>query len=197
MTGRNNAGAPELQVRSKQRARRPWWMLIQGMCALLFGLLAIFWPHLTLILFFYVFGVYAIVEGLAPLAQAIFGGKRAQTRGRWILFLEGAASIVCGSLCILLARSNSKLLVYILVAWLLFKGFSFLMQARERGWMIGLAGLLAFTAGIYLLFNPFTGLRNILLLLGIFALIMGVLLLVRGWKARSSSRTPEPHIHSA
>src|SRR5262249_49492280 len=137
------------------------------------------------------------LEGLAPLGQAIFGGKRAQTRGRWILFLEGAVSIAAGILCILLPRSAGLLLLYVIAVWLLFKGVSFLMQARERGWIIGLAGLLAFLAGLYLILHPSSGFHNLLLLLGTISLVMGVLLLVRGWRARSARRTPEPHISSA
>lgn len=197
MTKRNGADVAESQTRDRQKSRRYWWMLTQGVCAILFGLLAIFWPHLTISLFLYVFGVYAILEGLAPLSQAIFGGKHAQTRGRWVLFLEGTVSIVCGFLSTILARSPGSFLAYIIAIWLLFKGVSFLMQTKERGWMMGLVGLLALLAGFYLLLHPTSGFRTLLLLLGIFALIMGVLLLIRGWRARPTHRTPEPHIHSA
>ncbi len=165
-------------------SRRYWWMMFQGLCALIFGILAIFWPKLTLFLFLYVFGVYAIIDGLGPLASAIFGGKRAQVRGRPILFLEGIVSIVAGVLCLILPRTNNRLLLYVVAAWLLLKGISFLMQTRQRGWLLGLVGVLAILAGLYIFIAPNLGVRLVLLLIGIFALIMGVVLIQRGWRAR-------------
>ena len=166
--------------------RRYWWMMFQGLCALAFGILAIFWPKLTLFLFLYVFGVYAIIDGLGPLGSAIFGGKRAQIRGRPILFLEGIASIVAGVLCLILPRANNRLLLYIVAAWLLLKGISFLLQIRQRGLLIGLVGLLAILAGLYIFLTPNLGVRLVLLLIGIFALIMGIVLILRGWRARAA-----------
>jgi uncharacterized membrane protein HdeD (DUF308 family) len=129
-------------------------MMFQGLCALAFGLLAIFWPKLTLFLFLYVFGIYAIIDGLGPLASAIFGGKRAQLRGRPILFLEGIVSVVAGVLCLILPRANNRLLLYIVAAWLLLKGMSFLLQIRQRGLLIGLVGILALLAGLSIFLAP-------------------------------------------
>jgi len=165
-------------------SQRYWWVIFQGLCALAFGILAIFWPRLTLFFFLYIFGVYAIIEGLGPLGSAIFGGKRAQVRGRQILFLEGIISVVCGILCLVLPRANNRLLLYVVAAWLLLKGISFLMQTRRRGLLIGLVGILAILAGLYVFITPNIGVRLVLLLIGIFALIMGVVLIRRGWRAR-------------
>jgi uncharacterized membrane protein HdeD (DUF308 family) len=54
-----------------QIARRYWGMsLVRGIVAIIFGLLAIFWPHLTFRLFMLVFGIFAIVEGIILLGNA-------------------------------------------------------------------------------------------------------------------------------
>jgi uncharacterized membrane protein HdeD (DUF308 family) len=188
MRGSKKKSVTTDETQSSKVTQRYWWLLGQGLCALLFGILAIFWSKLTLFLFLYIFGIYAIIDGLAPLGQAIFGGERAQRRGRQILILEGIISIVCGVLTLLLPRAHNRLLFYIVAAWLLLKGISFVMQARARGWLTGLLGVLAIGAGLYILLNPTAGPHNILLLVGIFALVMGVLLLVRGWRARSRQR---------
>jgi uncharacterized membrane protein HdeD (DUF308 family) len=61
----SNMSAP-LQV-----ARRYWGMsLVRGVVAIIFGLLAIFWPHLTFAIFMVVFGIFAIVEGVILLGNA-------------------------------------------------------------------------------------------------------------------------------
>lgn len=52
-------------------ARRYWGMsLIRGIVAIIFGLLAIFWPHLTFLLFMLIFGIFAIVEGIILFGSA-------------------------------------------------------------------------------------------------------------------------------
>ena len=54
-----------------QIARRYWGMsLVRGIIAIVFGLLAIFWPHLTFKLFMVAFGIFAIVEGVILLVNA-------------------------------------------------------------------------------------------------------------------------------
>ena len=54
-----------------QVVRRYWGMsLVRGIIAIVFGLLAIFWPHLTFKLFMVVFGIFAIVEGVILIGNA-------------------------------------------------------------------------------------------------------------------------------
>lgn len=169
-------------------SQRYWWLLAQGVCALAFGFLAIFWSNRAIFLFLYAFGAYAVVDGLIPLGHAIFGGKQAQTRSRQTLFLEGAISVVCGLLVLLLPRTNNWLLFYVIAAWLVLKGVSLLMQMRARGWITSLIGIVALLMGLYLFINPVNGFHNLFRLLGFFALFMGVLLIVRGWRARSARK---------
>ena len=184
----NKNQANRAENRRTKLSQRYWWLLAQGICALVFGILAIFWAKWTIFVFLYAFGAYAIVDGLLPLGHAIFGGKRAQIRGRQILFLEGIISIVCGALCLLLPRTNRWLLFYVVAVWLVLKGTSFIMQTRVRGWITGLIGVVALLMGLYLFINPSHGFRNLFQLLGFFALVMGVLLIVRGWRARAAHR---------
>ncbi len=61
----SNMSAP-LQI-----ARRYWGMsLVRGIVAIIFGLLAIFWPHLTFAIFMVVFCILAIVEGVILIGNA-------------------------------------------------------------------------------------------------------------------------------
>ncbi len=173
-------------TKATKAAPRYWWLMAQGLCALVFGILAIFWPKLTLTLFLYVFGIYAIIEGLPPLGQAIFGGKQAQVRGRRSLLLEGLISVVAGVLCLVLPRAHERLLLYVVAAWLLLKGITYVMQTRSRGWQTSLLGVLAILIGIVVFFVVTISVHLVLLLVGIFALIMGALLFRRGWRARAA-----------
>jgi uncharacterized membrane protein HdeD (DUF308 family) len=51
---------------------RAWWMLIlRGTVALLFGILTLFWPGLTLLLLITLFSAYAIAGGIVAIGAAI------------------------------------------------------------------------------------------------------------------------------
>src|SRR5579884_2099155 len=76
---------------------RNWWMLaIRGLAALIFGLLAILWPGITLATLVLFYGAYVFVDGIFAVIAAI---NRAEHRSSWVpLLLLGVVSIVAGLL---------------------------------------------------------------------------------------------------
>jgi hypothetical protein len=48
-----------------------WWLLLRGIAAITFGLLALLWPGLTLLILVFMWGIYAIVDGIIALWAAI------------------------------------------------------------------------------------------------------------------------------
>lgn len=174
-------------------SQRYWWLLIQGVCALIFGALAIWAPQMTIYLFLRLFGLYALIDGLIPIGQVVISRLRThvRTRGEGMLIVEGGVGVIVGLFCLFLPRVQTTLLVYVIGAWLLLKGISFVTQVRQRGWIIGLVGILALAAGIYLFINPTSGLRRVLILIGVFLLGMGVLLLIRSWRAWRTQALPK------
>ncbi|MBV8810976.1 MAG: DUF308 domain-containing protein, partial [Acidobacteriaceae bacterium] len=67
---------------------RRWWMLLlRGIIAIIFGLLAFAWPGLTLIILTALFGGYALVDGIFALVAGI--------HARWVvLALIGVLGII-------------------------------------------------------------------------------------------------------
>jgi len=61
-----------------------WWaMVLRGIAAVLFGLAALFWPGMTLLVLLVVFAVYALVDGLlAGLVVLFWPGTRRRGRVR-------------------------------------------------------------------------------------------------------------------
>ena len=185
-------------------SQRYWFLLAQGVCAVAFGILAIAWPRLTFFLFLTIFGIYALVDGGILLLHGLTGWGRARTTtrvnartgagtswGRWLLLVEGGVGVIVGLLCIILPHTPNRALLFIIAAWLVIKGIGFLLQAAARGWITGITGLLAIAAGIYLFVEPKSAFRNILLVIGIYALIMGAMLLFRSWKAKAAQTAPQ------
>ena len=51
-----------------------WWLvLLRGIAAIAFGILAFFWPAIALLTLVFLWGTYAIVDGVFALAAAIAG----------------------------------------------------------------------------------------------------------------------------
>ena len=49
-----------------------WWMiLVRGIFGVIFGIIALVWPGITVVALVFVFGIYSIVDGVVTLVRAI------------------------------------------------------------------------------------------------------------------------------
>ena len=73
-----------------------WWMLlIRGIAAIAFGILAFVWPGLTLITLTLLWGAYAITDGVFAI-WAAFNAVGGDAGPRWWLGIGGVVSILAG-----------------------------------------------------------------------------------------------------
>src|SRR5258708_5611031 len=112
----------------------PRWktLMIEGLCAIIFGIVAIAWPGLTFMVFLYIFVDSALIEGLTLTNSAHYQRRApmawespttAAQPGSWmILLLEGLLSIIAGLLCLFLPRYSTQGLLYVIAIWALFIG---------------------------------------------------------------------------
>src|SRR5207248_3937769 len=72
-----------------------WWLLLlRGIAAVVFGVLAFIWPGLTLLTLVILYGAFAIVDGVLALA-AVFG-RTGPDVPKWWLVLTGVLDIGAG-----------------------------------------------------------------------------------------------------
>ncbi len=63
-----------------------WWaLLLRGLLAALFGLIALFWPGMTLWVLVLLFGAYALVDGVFALVAAAIGGRHSRLGGAAVI----------------------------------------------------------------------------------------------------------------
>ena len=159
-----------------------WAMIFRGIAAALFGLAALFWPGMTLLVLLVIFAVYAIVDGLL----AIVAGIRVSGGHRWLLLAEGAIGLLAGLVVLFWPGAAALVLVYVISAWAIFTGLLKVVMAIsfrrqiENGWLMGHGGVLSVLFGVVLGFLPGAGLVTLVWLVGIYALILGVALIVLG-----------------
>jgi uncharacterized membrane protein HdeD (DUF308 family) len=179
-----------LQNAVAQVALRNWWMVaLRGVLALLFGLVALFFPRIALLAFIYVFAAYAIIDGLVAITVAI-RERGSLSRWGWVL-AEGILSVAAGVVAAVYPGLTALVLLYVVAAWAILTGIAELVTAfsiREqasREWALGAAGVLSIVFGILLFISPRAGILALLWVVGLYAILFGILFLVRAFQLRS------------
>jgi uncharacterized membrane protein HdeD (DUF308 family) len=166
-----------------------WWALVlRGIVAILFGLVAFVWPHITLAALVFLFGAYAFVDGVIAIAAGV--KSHAEYDRWWVLLLEGILNIVAGVFAFALPGITALVLLILIAAWAIVTGVFEITAAIQMRkyvtgeWLLVLAGIASVLFGAALLFNPAVGALAVIWLIGIYALVFGVLLVALGFKLR-------------
>ena len=164
-----------------------WWALaVRGVAAILFGLVALIWPGLTLAVLIIVYGAYAIVDG----AFAIVAGFRAGGTRRWLLLAESVFSILAGLIALFWPGITALVLLYVISLWAIFGGLLriagavLLRREIDNEWTMALSGVLWILLGVVLVALPGIGLLSLAWLIGVFALGAGITLLALAFRVR-------------
>ena len=93
----HESACPAGTMSAMDRLVRGWWMMgIRGILALAFGGAVLAWPRLDFGAVVFLFGCYALLDGIWTLAAALrVSGK---TLAAWPVALEGLVSMVLGGL---------------------------------------------------------------------------------------------------
>jgi uncharacterized membrane protein HdeD (DUF308 family) len=159
-----------------------WWIfLLRGIFALIFGVVAVFYPASAFLALVLIFGAFALVDGILTLIAAFT--SNAKSENWWWLILSGILGIIVGILTLIQPAAMAGALVLIIGVWALINGvFQIITAIRIRKlitgefWLI-LSGLFAAIFGILVLTNPFAGVFAMGLLIGIYAIIFGITLI--------------------
>jgi uncharacterized membrane protein HdeD (DUF308 family) len=181
-----------------------WWViLVRGVVAVLFGLLALVWPGLTLLALILLFGIYAIIDGVMSFARAFTAGRHGQS---WVWpVIGGIISVAAGIIAFVWPGETALILVFIIAAWALLTGIveivSGIALRREitDEWLLILGGVISVIFGVLVFLRPGAGALAIVWLIGFFAIVLGVQRVafafrVRDWTQRivpgSQKHTP-------
>lgn len=175
-----------------------WWtvrglrmmLVVRAVLALVIGVVALAWPEMTLLALAVAFGVYAILDGVARIVDAV----RHRGRERWWLgLLGGLVGVAAGVVALFWPDVTALALAIVVGAWAVVSGAAEIadsVRLRRAGgpvWMLALAGVLSLVAGIVILVWPVQGAIGLALLFGAFALAYGVLLGVLAAALRPSA----------
>ncbi len=170
-----------------------WWLfLLRGVLALIFGIAALFFPTAAFLSLVFVFGIFAFVDGVFTVWAAFT--SNAKSENWWWLILEGAFGILIGILTLVQPAAMGQAWLLLIAVWAIVTGlFEIITAVRLRKaiegelWYI-LAGLASLIFGVLVLIYPISGAVAIGLLLGIYAIIFGIILIALSLGLRKFKR---------
>ncbi|WP_064256428.1 HdeD family acid-resistance protein [Rhodococcus sp. D-6] len=169
-----------------------WWVvLLRGILAVLFGVVALVWPGITVWALVVVFAAYAIIDGIVLVVQSV--RDKPEGWGWWLAM--GVISVLAGLVALFWPGITALALLYVIAFYAILFGITGIVggirfrKVPESGWVWSvLAGVVAVLFGIVLLIFPGEGILSLIVLLGIYAILFGVLLIILAFQARSAAK---------
>ena len=177
-----------------ERATHRWWTLVvRGILAIAFGIVAVVEPPAAVMAMVFVFGIYAIADGLTALSVLL--SPATPERGGWLLGLGGVVSVAAGIMALAWPGITAVALFFLIAWWAIILGCTEILTAIsyskviDNEWAIVVSGLLWIAFGVIVLVWPGAGVVAILAIIATFAIIRGVMLIVAGARLRRLGNT--------
>ena len=184
------------------KVTRAVWVLvlIRGICAIVFGILALVAPLMAAVAIVYVFAAFALVEGVVEIVHAVRVRDRDKRWG-WLLAM-GIIAILAGIVAFVFP--GGALLVYgsfvlaIIAFYAVAMGIAGFPAAasmtdggrKALGYVVAvLSILLGVFLAIFLLVDPAVAILNLIWVVGVWAIIIGVTLVIAAISARVQNRS--------
>ena len=167
-------------------ARRWWALALRGVIAVLFGLLTFFIPGVTLISLVLLFGFYAILDGTFDIVSAMKAPGH-----HWPLLVEGIVGIVAGIVTFMWPGITAMVLLYLIAFWAILTGVLEIVagiRLREviaNEMLLILMGVISTLFGILIIIFPGAGALAIIIWIGAYAVVFGIILIVLAFRLRS------------
>ena len=171
-----------------------WWLLLlRGIAAIAFGVLAFFWPGLTLITLTWLWGAYTLSDGVIDI-WAAFNASGDDAGSRWWLGLSGIVSILAGLIAFLYTGISTLVLLMFIAVWAVIIGAIqiwgaiALRSVLQHEWLLILNGALSISFGVILMTRPGAGALAVAWIIGWYAILFGCLYIAFAFRLREYKR---------
>lgn len=187
-------GEQPFEVPMVEVLARNWWLVgLRGIAALVFGLLTLFNPAVSLAVLILFFGAYALVYGLFMAVGAV--ANRRGERSWGAMLAGGILGVLIGVVTFMMPGLTALTLVFLIAAWAVLTGAAEIATGirlrREISgeWLLILAGLISVAFGVVLAFFPGAGALALTLWIGAWAVVLGIIQIMVAVRLRSWKRS--------
>jgi uncharacterized membrane protein HdeD (DUF308 family) len=162
--------------------------LFRGLAAILFGVLTLVWPKLSLTALVFLFGVFAVISGITAVVAAL---RSTDMQGWGLLLFEGILGILAGAVALIWPGITALAFLYLLAAWAIITGITELIaplafpMSGGRAVLMVLSGVLSVVFGVLIAAQPSSGLLAVVWLIGVYAIVVGIMYVAVYFEARS------------
>ena len=172
-------------------AKNWWLLLLRGIAAIVFGVLAFAWPGLTLVTLVLFYGAFALVDGIIALVAAFRGG--AKPVPTWWLVVVGLLGIGAGIATFVMPGITAILLILFIGAWALVHGIFEIIGAIQlrkeidNEWMLILSGVVSVLFGLIVLIAPGAGALGLIWAIAAYSIVFGISFVALAFRLKGHS----------
>jgi uncharacterized membrane protein HdeD (DUF308 family) len=162
--------------------------LVRGLAAILFGVLTLVWPKISLTVLVLWFGIFAVISGISAIAAAL----RSRGEQHWgLLLFEGILGTLAGVVALVWPGITAVAFLFLIASWAILTGILQLVAPLSfpmsfgRGLLSALSGIVSIAFGVLIAAQPAAGLLAVAWMIGIYAIIVGILHLAVYFESRS------------
>jgi uncharacterized membrane protein HdeD (DUF308 family) len=162
--------------------------LFRGLAAIVFGILTLVWPKISLFVLVLLFGIFAVISGITAIVAAL----RNREEHHWgLLLFEGILGVLAGAVALVWPGITALAFLFLIAAWAILTGILELVaplafpMSFERGLLFVLSGIVSIVFGALIAAQPASGLLAVVWLIGVYAILMGIMYVVVYFEARS------------
>ncbi|MBR1216169.1 HdeD family acid-resistance protein [Bradyrhizobium sp. JYMT SZCCT0180] len=173
-------------------AKNWWLLLLRGIAAIVFGLLAFAWPGLTLVTLILFYGAFALVDGALAVVAAITGGAPGS---RWWLAIIGLLGIAAGLVTFMMPGLTAIVLLFFIAGWAIATGVLQIIGAIklrkeiDNEWLLILGGIISVLFGVSMVLAPGAGALALVWVIGAYSVVIGAIFVALALRLRK-------HTHS-
>jgi len=167
--------------------------LFRGIAAVLFGIIALVWPNMTLSILVFVFGLFAVISGITAVVAAL---RNTEFPGWGWLLGEGILGILAGAIALAWPGITALAFLYLLAAWAILTGVFEVIaplaypMSGGRAVLTALTGVISIIFGILIAAQPSSGLLAVVWLIGVYAIVFGIMYIGMYFQTRSLAASP-------
>jgi LPXTG-motif cell wall-anchored protein len=167
----------------------PWWVvLIEGIFALIFGILLITAPGTMSVFLVTVLGFYWLIRGIFSIVEIFI--PNTGTHWGWLLFM-GILGIVAGmvvlrNLVVATAAVATFVIIFLAVDGLIMGIVGLIRAFTGGGWGSGILGILTIIIAIFLFSNLLGAVLALPIVLGAFMIVGGIVAIFYSFRVRGA-----------